>query len=362
MNKFLFILTMTSICFAQSCKQNTDASADTQVIADTVAIAQPEKGMYAMFYTSKGVIKCALEYKKCPMTVANFVALAEGKMKNDERGIGKPYYDGLKFHRVIENFMIQGGCPQGDGKGDGGYSFPDEIDMTLLHNSGGVLSMANSGPSTNGSQFFITHVATPWLDGKHTIFGRVVEGMNVVNAIKMDDKLDSVRIIRESEDAKVMDVLAIFEAKKNECASKEANQKVMMYAAHQSMPAYKVFEDFVKAKYPTAIKGDLGYYYVITKEGTGEYPKKGQTIQANYVGKLTDGTVFDKNEGRGPFEFAVGTGMVIPGWDAGFMKLKVGSKGTIIIPSYLGYGEQGAGGAIPPNASLVFDVELLKIK
>ena len=144
-------------------------------------------GLYAKFHTSKGSILVDLTFEKTPGTVGNFVALAEGNMENEVKPQGKPYYDGLKFHRVIADFMIQGGCPQGTGTGNPGYSFDDEFHPELKHDKPGVLSMANSGPATNGSQFFITHVATPWLDNKHTVFGFVVDGQEIVDAIAQDD-------------------------------------------------------------------------------------------------------------------------------------------------------------------------------
>lgn len=168
-----------------------------------MANSKLEDGLYVKFNTSQGEIICSLEFEKTPLTVANFVGLAEGTkdLGGGAKAKGDKFYDGLTFHRVIPDFMIQGGCPLGTGTGGPGYTFPDEIDSTLKHDKPGILSMANAGPGTNGSQFFITHVPTPWLDGKHTVFGHVVSGQDVVNKIKQGDKIESVEIIREGKKA-----------------------------------------------------------------------------------------------------------------------------------------------------------------
>lgn len=312
-------------------------------------------GIYAEMKTTKGTILLELFFKETPMTVCNFVGLSEGTISNSAKPAGTPYYDGLTFHRVIANFMIQGGDPQGTGSGGPGYNFADEFVPTLKHTGPGILSMANAGPGTNGSQFFITHVATPWLDGAHTIFGKVVTGQNVVDAIAQNDKMETITIHRFGSEAKK------FEANdKAFTAYKEANiakQKEAMKSAQVE------FEKWVLTNYPTAKRTNSGLWYVVEKEGTGAPAVAGKTVAVHYSGKLTNGNEFDNSYNRGePISFTLGMGQVIPGWDEGIGLMSVGAKYKLIIPSELGYGKRGAGGVIPPNATLIFDTELISVK
>ena len=308
-----------------------------------------EDGMYAKINTTKGEILIQLEYEKTPLTVANFVALAEGTMANKKKDLGTSYYNGLKFHRVIADFMVQGGCPEGSGMGDPGYKFADEFHPELKHDKGGILSMANSGPGTNGSQFFITHKETPWLDGKHTVFGHVVEGMDVVNSIAQDDVMNSVTIIREGKSAKSFDAPSIFKSAQADIEKANAEKAIKATEAAKKLTEGATFTS-------------SGLAYFMIKEGEGEQATAGKTVSVHYIGKLTDGTKFDSSHDRNaPIEFPLGAGRVIPGWDEGIALLKVGGKATFIIPPNLAYGARGAGGVIPPNATLIFEVELLDI-
>ena len=305
-------------------------------------------GIYAKFKTSKGDILVNLEYKKTPGTVGNFVALTEGNLENSVKKQGTPYYDGLKFHRVIPDFMIQGGCPLGTGTGGPGYKFDDEIHPDLKHDGPGKLSMANSGPATNGSQFFITHIETPWLDGKHTVFGNVVEGQNVVDTISQGDEM-SVEILRVGTEAEAYNAVEAFRTFEGLRAKREEEERKRQQ---------EILDTVAKGYEET----QSGLRYKILQSGDGNKATKGANISVHYKGQLLDGTVFDSSYKRKqPLEFSVGIGQVIAGWDEGILLLKVGDKARFVIPSNLAYGESGAGGVIPPNATLIFDVELMGI-
>jgi len=308
------------------------------------------EGLYAKFNTSKGEILVNLEFEKTPGTVGNFVALTEGNLENNVKPQGTPYYNGLNFHRVIPDFMIQGGCPLGTGTGNPGYSFDDEFHSDLRHDKPGVLSMANSGPATNGSQFFITHVETPWLDNKHTVFGFVVEGQDIVDAIQQNDALTAIEIIRVGNAAEKFNAIEAFRTFEGSRAEREALEREKQ-------------EETLNAVSTGFKKTDSGLRYQIIQEGKGKKATKGDMVSVHYKGQLLDGTIFDSSYKRKqPIDFAIGVGQVIAGWDEGIQLLNVGDKARFVIPSDLAYGSQGAGGVIPPDATLIFDVELMSIK
>ncbi len=332
---------------------------------DKEFLSKHPDGMYAKFETSKGDIYTTLEYKKTPMTVGNFVGLAEGKIKNKAKAEGVPYYNGLIFHRVIPNFMIQGGCPDGRGTGGPGYTFPDETDTSLKHSGPGILSMANSDPqgskqaysnggNTNGSQFFITHVQTAWLDGFHTVFGHVVEGQDVVNKIAGNDTIKQVVILRKGKEAEAFDAAATFEKEKGAFAAKKAEKdKAAEEARAKANEA--ALKEFANGKTTAS-----GLKYIVLKEGTGAMPLATSNVKVHYTGTFTDGKVFDSSVQRGqPIDF--GLNQVIPGWTEGVQLMKEGAKYKFFIPYTLAYGEQGYPGAIPPKSDLIFEVELIKI-
>lgn len=312
-------------------------------------------GLYAKMITTKGEILLQLEFEKTPITVANFTGLAEGKIKNTAKGEGEPYYDGIVFHRVIANFMIQGGDPTGTGRGGPGYKFNDEFDPNLRHNSAGILSMANAGPGTNGSQFFITHNATPHLNDKHTVFGHVVKGQDVVDAIRQGDKIEKVEIIRVGEAAKKF--------KNDDAAFKELMANAGKADQKKREDALKIKLTEVEKMYPDAQETESGLKYIIKKDGQGEKPSAGMTVSVHYEGTFLNGQIFDSSIKRGkPIDFPVGKGQVIAGWDEAIMLMKKGEKRTLIIPPDLAYGSRGFAGVIPPDAWLIFEVELVDFK
>ena len=356
-------------------------------------------GLYAEFATTKDTIIVELFYEKTPLTVANFVGLAEGthpKLADSVQGI--PFYNGTIFHRVINEFMIQGGDPSGTGMGKPGFTFGDEFDETLKHDKPGVLSMANSGPATNGSQFFITEVPTPWLDNKHSIFGQVVKGQEVVDSISNvqvmpgsnkpleDIRILSLNIIRQGFGAKRFNAAKtwnrefplleekrlkkIEEAKQEAERQKKIAEEKMETAAAEILP---VLEDY-KSKATTSDSGLLRY---TIKEGTGEKPKQGQSVKLYYQGYFTDGKLFgtnvkdidikcgtydEKKEQRGfynlmPMQISADAQM-IPGFKEGVFNMKKGDKTFLYLPSHLAYGEAGRG-PIAPNSDLIFIIEMV---
>ncbi|SHM34017.1 peptidylprolyl isomerase [Flavobacterium xanthum] len=407
---FLLFLGMVNV-HSQTVKKSVPAKKSTTttkaVVKAPVKAPVVIEGIFATIATNKGAIVVELEYKKAPVTVANFIALAEGKntFVTPENLKGKPFFDGLKFHRVIKDFMIQGGDPSGSGSGGPGYAFKDEF-TDLKHSKAGILSMANSGPTTNGSQFFITHKATPWLDGKHTIFGHVTEGMSVVNAIAQSDVITKITIVRKGALAKKFDAPKVFadyfnnksedqkkqdlinaENKAKQAAIEVENKakreveeaeakKVYMGNYGSIVAAKKAYLATIKA---TATTTPSGLAYKITEKGTGIKPVNGTTFYFNYAGYFEDGTLFDSsyeevNKTYGkfdanraaqngyqafPFEAGKKDGM-IPGFIEGLDNMAFGDKAVVFIPSNLAYGERGAGGVIPPNTMLIFELEMLE--
>lgn len=366
-----YVVILTILALALSCKSSkyTDLG----------------DGIYADIQTTKGDILVKLEHNKTPVTVANFVSLAEGtnpfvSEKYEER----KYYDGIIFHRVMKDFMIQAGDPDGIGTGNPGYRFKDEFHDSLSHSKKGILSMANSGPKTNGSQFFITHKATPWLDGVHTVFGEVVVGIEVVDSIAnvatyqepnrkdkpiTEVKMNAVEIIRNGKEAKKFDAVGIMtDYFAEEKAQEEAFENMKTAFAAEISRQKEEAESL-----PSGLK------ILTIKEGTGEQPTIGQKAMVNYAGYLADGTLFDSNyedialkynmfdpkrkQGGGydpiPMVFS-NEARLIAGFKEGLLSMKVGDKIRVFIPPHLGYGAQGYG-PIPPNSDLVFDLEIVGI-
>ena len=346
-----------------------------------------DNGIYAEFKTNKGTFLAELYYEATPMTVASFVSLAEGTSTMAEAEFeGKPFYNGLTFHRVIEDFMIQGGDPEGTGSGGPGYKFPNEIVDTLTHDSKGILSMANSGPNTNGSQFFITLKETPWLDGMHTVFGKVVQGIEVVEEIgSMETSetdapvekvvMEEVNIIRKGSEAKNFEAANVLDQElQNFQAETEAKEQQQIQERQERQQRF----DNLKAE---AEELESGLQIAYLEQGEGPQPKLGDTVMVNYQGYLTDGEIFDTNVAEVAEEAGIlnerrqqmggykpmpvlysPEAPTIPGFKEGIQQMQVGDKAVLFIPAHLGYGDRGAPPVIPPGADLVFQVELVGLQ
>jgi len=365
MNNYLFSLLTVTILLT-SCQSNTSPASEEEgaTTPDSLAIVpvkpwNESDGLYALIYTAKGRIVCSLAYDKTPITCANFVGLAEGTIANSFRKKLVPYYDGLTFHRVETDFVIQGGDPQGNGMGGPGYTFKNEYDPELRHDRKGVLAMANAGPNTNGSQFYLSLKALPMLDGgNYTVFGKTVEGDSVLSLIVRGDVMDSIRIVRIGEAAdsfRAEEVFQLYQIEQQEDAKR---------AELAAKEALKAWDQRVKEKYPNAKRTSSGLYYIEVKKGAGKPARAGAEVSVHYTGTLWNGMKFDSSLDRGePITFKLGEGNVIKGWDEGIALMKTGSKFKLLIPAVLGYGAQGTpGGPIPPNADLIFDTELVSTK
>ena len=310
-------------------------------------------GLYADIRTPKGNIWIRLDYEKVPVTVINFAGLATGRKKSNKKA-GVPFYDGLIFHRVIADFMIQGGDPRGTGTGGPGYKFMDEFHPALRHDGPGVLSMANSGPNTNGSQFFITHKATPWLDGKHTVFGRVIAGQDVVNAIEKGDRIEHVSILAKGEKAKAF--------KYDQTAFEQAIQAKRQAAVARQKEDMARFAAEVKSAYPRARQLKTGIFYRTLEPGKGGAIAKGKRASVHFTGHLVGGKpIFNTRDQGGAVEFILGAGQIIPGLDMGVVGMKKGEKRRLVVAYPLAFGAAGYPGMVPPRSTIVFDVELLEI-
>ena len=341
-------------------KVNKIKSEDVKMSAETLEALKGKEGVFAVLTTEKGQIVLELFFKETPMTVANFVGLAEGTL---DAANGEPFYDGLTFHRVISDFMIQGGDPQGNGTGGPGYKFADEFVDGFIFDKPGKLAMANSGTNTNGSQFFITHVPTDWLNYKHTIFGQVVTGQKVVDTVAQGDHILNLKIIRQGAEAEKFTVTQeSFNKLKEEGAKKAAT-----FAAEQAAREAKKAEEQLKELVKGYEKSKEGIYYKITEQGSGDKVGSGKMVTVGYLAYLTDGTLFDATsefhpQGHEPLSFKTGAGQMIPGFDHMVQDMKKDEVRKIVVPPALAYGENGYPGVIPGNAHICFDIKVLEIE
>ena len=357
-NKKNIILLLITINFSCNMSQKSDNST-----------------INALIETNKGEIITELFFKQTPVTVANFISLSEGNNKEvSEQYRGKKYYDELTFHRVIEDFMIQGGDPTGTGSGSPGYSFKDEIVESLKHDSAGILSMANAGPGTNGSQFFITHKETPWLDGLHTVFGKVISGQEIVDSIEQGDSILSITIERDGKEANKFNASKIFTNHfKEEEKLKKEKEKMFQKLKND------VSKEHASLK-TKSLETETGLKYFINSTNNGDLVDENKTILTHYAVYFEDGTLLDTSilevaqrfnqvnaqrksaGGYTPIEARVGPkDMMISGFKEGLKLLKIGDKATLFLPYYLAYGETEQRG-IPAKSNLIFEVEIVEQK
>ena len=357
-------------------------------------------GIYAEFITSEGVMVTELFYEDVPATVANFVALAEGNHPMaDSIYAGKPYYNGLKFHRILKDFMIQGGDPTGTGSGSPGYRFHDELKPDLKHDTIGMLSMANAGYGTNGSQFFILHSVRSYLDGYdangnlkdcknrqvycHTIWGKLRIGFDVLDKIANVEVtgpqkstpvepvlIKEVNIIRKGGAARSFDAPAVF---KEQLVVEEERVAEAEAARLAKFESFKNNFDDLRPKAETLASGLQVYWN--TKSG-GAKPKIGSKVLVDYAGFYPTGELFDtsiqsideaqgsvnaQKVARGLYKPAEMTyspdAQLIPGFKEALQLMNIGDKVTVFVPYHLGYGERGSRG-IPPKADLIFELEI----
>lgn len=391
--KYLFLSLVFLSSFFTACQQS--------------AYPDLEDGIYAEMNTNYGTMVLKLYHDKTPLTVANFVSLAEGNNpKVEEQYKGKKYYDGLTFHRIIKGFMIQGGDPTGSGGGSPGYRFADEIVEGLTHDRKGILSMANAGPATNGSQFFITSGPTPHLDGRHTVFGELVIGEDIFDQIESVETaeadrpvnpvtIESLTIIRNGSEAKNFNAVEVFETELKAAEKKAAEEaaRKQKEAQEAAERAQKIEEENLKVRDAATAAAkqrfadlkkkakatDSGLKVFYTKKSDKPKPEEGSLVQLHYSGYLEDGTLFDSSSldvaramgAVNPQKLDMGaygqplvapydtTAGLIPGFKEAMLQMVPGDEAVIFIPAALGYGERGAGNVIPPNANLIFELQML---
>ncbi len=353
-----------------------------------------EDGLYAEFITNKGTMVAKLEYEKVPVTVANFVALAEGNHPMvKEEFKGKKYYNGLTFHRVMDHFMIQGGDPTATGTGDPGYKFPDEFNPDLKHDKPGILSMANSGPNSNGSQFFIMEVPYPSLDNRHAVFGELVKGLEIQDSISNvkvgpgnkpieNVVIQEVNIIRKGSAAKAFDAPKVFEEQMPLIAQKQQEmkdnlKKIAQEKAKEAQAAFLKDNEKLEGR---VLNLPSGVSMIFTNESNGVKPSSTDVALINCAGYFETGELFwttwkevaekngkydanqERQNGYQPFPMIYNESAgLVPGFREAMLNMKVGDKARVFIPSFLGYGEAGKG-MIPPNTNLIFDVEIAGIQ